>query len=111
MWRLVGEDLNSNVPTVSLPGVKPGLQLTASFNRPDNEDGARAWSTDQLKMGDELTVIAQRSGRMPGEMQLSACLNGVPVVLPTLMVRCSFAMELYPYVAVSGHVTAVRLVT
>lgn len=106
--RLVGEELNSNVPHVELPGVKPGLNLTATFNQPP--DAPASWATDKLRVGDVLTLTATRSGRAEGEMQLSATLNGIQVVLPTLMVRCSFAMELWPYVAVCGHVTAVRLI-
>ena len=110
MWRLVGDDLNSNVPTVCVPGLKPGLNLNASFNRPADGDGAGLlWSTEQLSAGDELRVVAQSSIAVPGEMKLSATRNGEPVVLPTLMVRCSFAMELWPYVAVCGRVTALRL--
>ena len=123
MWRLVGEELHSNVPAVESPGLslvgsstagtfelKPGLSLDASFN----QDAGRLaiqdrWSTGDLQEGDELRVSAQCSGR-DGEMFISATLNGHRVVRPTLMVRCSFAMELWPYVAVCGRVRAVRLV-
>ena len=93
MWRLVGDELDSNIPSVCLPGVKPGLHLTASFNRPkvesvggDGGRGAATWSTERLQRGDELTLAAQRVGSVDGEMRLSAWLNGEQVVLPTLMV-------------------------
>lgn len=111
MWRLVGEELNSNVPAVELPGLKPGLSLDASFNQaPSAGDRPTSrWSTCQLQQGDELRLSAQCSGR-DGDMFIAAALNGHPVVLPTLMVRCSFAMELWPYVAACGRVRAVRLV-
>ena len=108
MWRLVGEDLNSNVPAVAVPGLKPGLSLDASFNQHAGDDIHR-WSTVNLQQSDELRVTAQCSG-CDGEMFISATLNTHRVVLPTLMVRCSFAMELWPYVAVCGRVRAVRLV-
>ena len=109
MWRLVGDDLDSNVPSVCMAGVKPGMKLTAQTNQPRGATAAPRWTTEALQLGDELRLTAQRTGRLDGEMCLSATLNGAPVVLPTLMVRCSFAMELWPYVAVCGRVTAVRL--
>ena len=119
MWRLVGEELNSNVPGVESPGLSlVGSSTVGTFpSRLDasfNQDAGRLaiqdrWSTGDLQEGDELRVSAQCSGR-DGEMFISATLNGHRVVLPTLMVRCSFAMELWPYVAVCGRVRAVRLV-
>merc|ERR1712228_140243 len=108
MWRLQSHDLNANIPMVQLPGVKPGLSLVSTFNQPHAE-GADLWGTHCLGLGDELRVTAQHSASEPGEMQLSATCNGRVVVSPTIMVRCSFAMELWPYIAVCGRVSAVTL--
>ena len=110
MWRLSGSSLNSNIPSVQLPGVRQGASLTCSFNQADTRNG-QTWDTAQLNKGDVLSVTAQHSeGTTDGAMQITATLNGVVVVAPTLLVRCSFAMELYPYAAVCGKVCALRLV-
>lgn len=121
MWRLVGDQLNANVPgyCASAPDAPAHVERATAMERATclrhsgsfrQQPGVLPWATDELQLGDELRVIAQCGGGGPGEMCISATLNGRPVVLPTRMVRCSFAMELWPYVAVCGRVTAVRLV-
>ena len=107
MWRLIDENLNANL---NCPG------RVSNDRNSHQPPGATPWTTDQLQLGDELRIIAQCTGsdgshaHGQGGMSLSATLNGEPVVLPTPMLCCSFAMELWPYVAVCGRVTAVRLV-
>ena len=70
----------------------------------------RVWGTDQLNLGDELRITAApefvpgHADPEIGHMRISAELNGVPVALPMNMQHASFAMELWPYVAVCGRV-------
>lgn len=61
------------------------------------------------RLGDEI-CLAVEVCVASGEMQLTAMVNGVLKVAPTVLTSCSFAMELWPYVAVCGHVTEMRLV-
>jgi hypothetical protein len=96
MWRLVGKHCYANVPY--------GARKLHDEKRVRNPEGVR-WGTDELHVGDELVLTALPSYGM----RLAATLNGRDVVLPMPMPRCSFAMELFPYVAVCGRVTAVRL--
>ena len=106
MWRLVGNEINANVPiNANAPIVSNEINATSQKRLPFARSSA--WSTDQLNRGDELRLVAR--GGADGEMQLSAWLNGEVVVQPTQMYLCSFAMELWPYVAVCGRVGAVRL--
>jgi len=112
MWRLVDEHLSSNVPLG-----KPTKRLKCSQLIGELEPGAPAWSTDQLELGDDLRLTAEAfdaAGAVDGDegrpvMTISASLNGQEVVTPIEMPYCSLAMELWPYVAVCGRVTAVRL--
>ena len=53
--------------------------------------------------------ISSDAAEVKGMMMLSASLNGENVMEPAQMFYCSYAMELWPYVAVCGRVTAVRL--
>ena len=106
MWRLVGEELNTN-----LPGDRelPVINRSRVTQEEDfNQAPGGHFSIGDLRESDELRVTAQCSGP-DGHMFISATLNGHSVVLPSLMLRCSFAMELWPYVAVCGSVRAVRL--
>lgn len=110
MWRLIDDKLNANVICQDFE-----MSLKRNLSQPS---GVIPWTTSQLQLGDELRIIAQCTGsdgdhgpgQGQGQMSLSATLNGEPVMLPTPMLCCSFAMELWPYVAVCGRVTAVRLV-
>ena len=105
MWRLINDKLNANVICQDANDT-----LNRNLSQPP---GAIPWTTSQLQLGDELRIIAQcgaATSLSDGGMSLSATLNGEPVMLPTPMLCCSFAMELWPYVAVCGRVTAVRLV-
>ena len=112
MWRLIDDKLNANVICQDFE-----MSLKRNLSQPS---GVIPWTTSQLQLGDELRIIAQCGVRpyttvwgpdlSAGGMSLSATLNGEPVMLPTPMLCCSFAMELWPYVAVCGRVTAVRLV-
>ena len=69
MWRLVGGEINSNVPLVRLPGHAPGLRLDASFNQP--RETAAPWTTEMLELDDVLRLTAERSGDGAGQMELS----------------------------------------
>ena len=101
MWRLVGTDFYSNVPFAS------GRRMHAE----DRLESPSGWSTDQLELGDELRITAhvpsERREHNNDWLELTAYRNGVQVV----MQRSASALELWPYVAVCGRVTAVRLLT
>ena len=122
MWRIVNNTFVNNVPLgKSNNRDLQGSKFTQLFYGPSRYE---RWSTDQLTLGDELRVTASVTARVPpcscdnsyldedrdvNQMALSASLNGKAVVLPVEMAYCSFAMELWPYVAVCGRVTAVCL--
>ena len=103
MWRLVGGELNANVPFANGRRMQGEQRLKSPCG----------WTTDKLVVGDELRLTARVPGLgkpPPAHLELTADLNGEQVVLPMYMDRSSFALELWPYVAVCGRVTALRLV-
>lgn len=104
MWRFLDTSFSSNVSFHS------GHHLSKS----DDLDSPSEWSTEQLNVGDELRITARVAPAgvettHDDSLVLEAHLNGVQVVRPMLMRSSAFALELWPYVAVCGRVTAVRL--